>query len=282
MGSVRIDMTGQQFGYLKVNSYSHTENKRAFWNCTCVCGKDIVCNGRLLRNGHIKSCGCMKNKMVSDAKIDNMKGRKIGRLYFKEYIGLLNHHALWLCQCDCGNECIVNASAVKSGTTSSCGCLRHEMLMEKNYKHNCAYLPIYRNYYNMLRRCSDPKDSHYYCYGGRGITVCEEWSNKDSGFISFYEWAINNGYKEEILSNGKNKWTLDRIDVDGNYEPSNCRWATIKQQANNKRNNVFVEYDGKKYSIAEFSERFNLNYATTLARHHKGWTPSELVQGFRA
>lgn len=274
MGSIRIDMTGQQFGYLKVNSYSHTENKRAFWNCTCVCGKEIVCKGKLLRNGHIKSCGCMKNKMVSDAKIDDMKGRKIGRLYFKEYVGLFSHHALWLCKCDCGKECIVKASSVKSGTTSSCGCLAHDILMERNCKHNCVYLPIYKCYHNMISRCTNKNTTHYKDYGGRGIKICDEWLDKDFGFKNFYDWAMKNGYNEEL--------TIDRIDFNGNYEPNNCRWATIKQQANNKRNNVFVEYDGKKYSIAELSDVFSLNYDRTLSRHHKGWTPSELVQGFRA
>ena len=274
MGSVRIDMTGQQFGYLKVNSYSHTENKRAFWNCTCVCGKDIVCKGKLLRNGHIKSCGCMKNKMVSDAKIDNMKGRKIGRLYFKEYIGLLNHHALWLCQCDCGNECIVKASSVKSGTTSSCGCLAHDILMERNCKHNCVYLPIYTCYHNMISRCTNKNTTHYKDYGGRGIKICDEWLDKDFGFKNFYDWAMKNGYNEEL--------TIDRIDFNGNYEPNNCRWATIKEQANNTRKNIFVNYDDEKYTLMQLSEKFGLVYATTLARHHKGWTPSELVQGFRA
>ena len=281
MGSTRLDISGQKFGYVTVNKYSHTANHRTFWECTCVCGKEIICQGKLLRNGHIKSCGCMKNKMCSDAKIKDMKGKTIGRLTFKEYVGIINHHAMWLCQCSCGNECIVPAVHVRNENTSSCGCLAHEILMERNYKHNCAYLPIYRNYHNMLRRCFDKTDKAYMNYGGRGIIVCKEWANKDNGFINFYNWAIKNGYKEEILPNGKNKWTLDRINVDGNYEPNNCRWATNKQQCNNKRTNIFVWYHGKKYSIAELCDSFGLNYATTLARHHKGWTPSELVQGFR-
>ena len=282
MFSTRIDLTGKQFGYIKVNKYSHTKNKLAFWECTCVCGKEIICSGKLLRNGHVKSCGCMTNKMVSDAKIDNMKGKTIGRLTFKEYVGLVSHHAVWLCQCSCGNECLVKASSVKSGTTKSCGCLAHEVLMERNYKHDCAYLPIYRNYHNMLRRCFDERDKHYKYYGGRGITVCKEWSDKDNGFINFYNWALSSGYKEEILPNGKNKWTIDRINVNGNYEPSNCRWATNKQQANNKTTNIFVNFNGIRYTISELCETYNLKYPATLRRYHAGWSAQELVQGFRA
>lgn len=281
MFSTRIDLTGRQYGYIKVNSYSHTKNKLAFWNCTCVCGKDIVCNGKLLRNGHTKSCGCMKSKMVSDSKIDNMKGKKIGRLYFNEYIGLIEHHAVWICQCDCGNECMVRASRVKSGMTSSCGCLAHETLMSRNIKHNCAYLPIYRNYHNMIRRCFDKSDKYYKCYGGRGISVCEEWANKDNGFMAFYGWALKNGYKQEILPSGKNKWSVDRIDVNGDYEPSNCRWATDIQQANNRTNNLCLEHDGNRYTMAEFCRKFNLSYNTTLRRYHNGWNPQELINGIK-
>ena len=279
MYSTRIDITGKQYGYLYVKSYSHTKGKIAYWNCSCVCGNDVVKAGKLLRNGHIKSCGCMTSKLVSDSKIDDMQGRKIGRLIFKEYVGLLNHHALWLCQCSCGNECIVKASSVKSGVTSSCGCLAHEILMDRNIKHNCAYLPIYRNYHHMIRRCYDSTSKAYKWYGERGIRVCDEWKNKDNGFMNFYNWAIENGYKEEILPNGRNKWTIDRINVNGNYEPSNCRWATNIQQANNKRTNVFVEHEGKKYTIAEFVREFNLNYNNTLARYHKGWSTYELING---
>lgn len=268
MFSTRIDMSGQEFGYLTVKNYAYTKNKRAYWNCSCICGKDVVCMGHLLRNGHIKSCGCMTFKMVSDSKIDNMQGRTIGRLTFKEYVGLIDHHAIWLCDCSCGNECLAKASSVKSGITSSCGCLAHEILMNRNVKHNCAYLPIYKKYHNMIRRCYDKKNVAYKDYGGRGITVCDEWLDKDNGFIRFYDWSISHGYDDKKLPSGITALSLDRIDVNGNYEPSNCRWATIIQQANNKRTNIRFEYNDKNYTMAEFCRAFNLNYDKTLRLYH--------------
>ena len=117
----------------------------------------------------------------------------------------------------------------------------------------------------MRRRCSDHLTSHFYLYGGRGITVCDEW---DKSFESFYLWAINNGYSDGL--------SIDRIDVNGNYDPSNCRWATAKQQARNKRNNRLVEYNGEKKTLIEWSEILGFNYLMVKGRLQKGnWTVKE-------
>ena len=114
---------------------------------------------------------------------------------------------------------------------------------------------------NMRDRCNNPNSKLYYLYGERGIKVCEEWS---SDFSTFYNWSIKNGYRQGL--------SIDRIDVNGNYEPNNCRWATTKQQIRNRRNTVYVNIDGVKKTLGELSEEYNIKYNTLYDRYrrHKG------------
>lgn len=133
------------------------------------------------------------------------------------------------CVCECGKENNIPLNRLKLGNTKSCGCYNRELTAQRNYKHGFGLHPLKSTYFAMLRRCNDPKHRAYKNYGARGIKVCEEWQNNIGSFIN---WAENNGYVKGLQ--------LDRIDNDGHYEPSNCRFIKVKENLNNRRNTIRI------------------------------------------
>ena len=137
------------------------------------------------------------------------------------------------------------------------------MIVKNRITHRKSNTRIYRIHNTMKRRCYEPNFKHFEYYGGRGIKVCDEWLGKD-GFISFYEWAMANGYMDDL--------TIDRIDANGNYEPSNCRWITIQEQQKNKRSNHYLTYKGETHTMTEWCEITGMNINTLNSRVNQlGW-----------
>jgi hypothetical protein len=153
----------------------------------------------------------------------DLTGQRYGRLVVMER-DFSKRTTAWKCQCDCGNTTIVTSKHLRSkgASTKSCGCLQRE----GNPTHRKSKTRLYNIYYSMKKRCYNPQDEHFKYWGARGIKICDEWLGKD-GFIHFYDWAMANGYSDEL--------SIDRKNNDGDYEPSNCRCATAYEQVHNRR-----------------------------------------------
>lgn len=163
-------------------------------------------------------------------KFIDLTGKRFGRLKVIEKIGYdKNYRVLWRCKCECGNETITRSENLNSGNTKSCGCLQRDETISASTTHGGYYERLYNVWRAMKSRCNNPNSNRYQYYGARGITVCDEWANS---YATFREWALANGYDENAP---RGVCTIDRIDVDGNYEPSNCRWVDNRTNARNKQ-----------------------------------------------
>lgn len=194
----------------------------------------------------------------------DLTGRTFGELYVIGRTEKKGMPVYWDCQCSCGNIKSVAAKHLKSGGTKSCGCKQH---IRSHYIHGMTGTKLYQTRIHMLERCNNPKDKRYKNYGGRGIKVCEEWSKS---FTSFRDWALANGYKEGL--------SIDRIDVNGNYEPSNCRWITMAEQANNTTRSVYITHNGETLTKADWVRKIGINYSTFSLRYLKYGNDDRIFQ----
>ena len=207
-----------------------------------------------------------KNWLESEIAHQDLSGMRFGKLIVVEF-GFFDFPknsksrlAYWHCKCDCGKDCYVYSSNLKLGKTKSCGCLQ-KSIASKTHKKYYFNIPkrLYHIWTDIKARCYNKKESSYKYYGGRGIKMCDEWKND---FISFYKWSVNNGFNENLSAK---KCSIDRIDTNGNYEPNNCRWVDVLTQANNKRNNIVIEYNGERYTMKQFCKEFDIPYKTFVS-----------------
>lgn len=274
----KVDMIGKRFGKLVVKSENIEAGKKVFkdgnivstipyYDCLCDCGTMVTVAGNALRSGNTKSCGyCYTG--------EDLTGKVFGRLTVIERSGYKfsggENLATWKCKCVCGNYIDVTTAALKSGNTKSCGCLIKDGLKARG-KYGLHYQTLKAKYNGIYDRCYNPSSPHYSNYGGRGIKMADRWLG-ENGLHNFYADMVD-GYMEGL--------TLDRIDVNGPYSPENCKWSTVEEQNYNKRNNVYVDYYGKKICLAELVKHFaktdGLNSSIISHRIKAGYTIDEAL-----
>lgn len=186
-------------------------------------------------------------------KLIDLVGKRFGRLVVIKRVENDKWRAsCWLCQCDCKNEIIVRGASLKGGNTKSCGCL----VTKHGHTKNGKYSNIYQSWNQMIQRCTNPNNKEYFNYGGRGITVCEEW-------LEF------KNFNDDMMKGWKPGLTIERINKNGNYNPENCKWATRKEQARNRRNNLYLTYNNKTRLLIEWSKETGISYTTLWIRIYK-------------
>lgn len=193
-------------------------------------------------------------------KID-MAGKRFGHLTVMKEAYRINKRIYWLCLCDCGKEKAIDGRHLRDGNTTSCGC------MQRCYGHGKTETRLYHIWCTMKARCLRETSNKYSRYGGRGITICDEWKNN---FNAFYEWAKQNGYEDDL--------SIDRINNDKGYYPENCRWATPEEQANNTAQNVYVEYNGIKTTISRMARLHNMKPSILSKRLKRGWSIERAIE----
>jgi hypothetical protein len=199
----------------------------------------------------------------------NIQGKKYGRLLVINRHGITADRKItWLCKCDCGNEKIISGGSLRRGLTTSCGCYLSEVVRmseNKNKTHGMTKTLTWNSWASMKHRCNNIKAHDYPRYGGRGIKVCEKWLNSFEAFLA------------DMGERPSKSHSIDRIDVNGMYEPSNCRWATLLEQGYNKRNNANITFNGVKKCVAEWAAITGIKQKAIRDRIKDGWTAEKAL-----
>lgn len=253
MAVAHEDLSGRKFGRWTVVERDNSKKQGVYWKCRCECGRIKSVRSDSLELGKSVSCGCYS----SEQHTRNIIGQKFGRLTVTDRAErpteYTNTHAYWMCQCECGNTLIARGSELRRGSIQSCGCLQ----IDTSTTHGMRHTPIYSEWCTIKQRCFNPNNGSYKDYGERGITMCDSWKNS---FEAFYEDV------SKLPNFRKDGYSINRIDNDGNYEPNNVEWSDNTTQANNKRNNHCIEFNGKTQTIAQWADELGINKYTLYNR----------------
>lgn len=255
MGRKLIDLTNKRFNKLVVIKLDRIEKSGAYWHCKCDCGNEISVRSSHLVSGNVKSCGCLRTNDLTGKRFDRL-------LVVKKLHRVVDSCFYYLCRCDCDSEVEIRGDCLYSGSTRSCGCLNRE----SSTTHGMYRTRFYTIWQQMKDRCGNSNRDDYNTYGGRDITVCDRWKNSFENFRDDMYYS----YLDHIEKFGEKNTSIDRIDVNGNYEPSNCRWATLKEQNRNKRNNRIIRFRGNEITLAEASEITGVTSSCIRQRLYKG------------
>lgn len=249
------DLTGMRFGKLIVSEKLENDN----WKCRCDCGGVGIYSKVSLVQGWKRDCGCVKRG-------DWIIGKKYEMLTIKRIIREKGEETKVECLCDCGNTKTLSLTRVINKKVKSCGCLVPDKLRSVRKTHGKSKSRIYKIWKKMNDRCRNVNNKDYDKYGGRDIEISPEWSG-EHGAENFIKWAYENGYDENAE---KGKCTIDRINVDGNYEPSNCRWINMIEQSYNRRNTIRISVYGEMLTVKEISEKYNIPAKKVRRRYFYG------------
>lgn len=252
------DLTGRKFRMLTVVRFVRRDRRDTMWLVACDCGAEITVRGTRLRGEQV-SCGCHRLAQM-EADVAGMIGQSFGRLVVIARVRDADGKPSWLCRCSCGNERTFSTAALRSEDATSCG--RHRLTHGESVCTGAS--PEHAAWIAMRARCLRPTAANYGRYGGRGIAICDRWN----------DYAV---FLSDMGRKPTPAHSLDRIDVNGNYEPANCRWATPRQQANNRRVSVFVTAHGLTMTVAEWARETGLQDATIRQRLVRGWPPEDAL-----
>lgn len=250
------DLTGKKFGRLTVlyRGEKKPNDPKTYWVCQCDCGKVITKSAPYLKTSVEPSCGCYKTETVSKCKLKDLTGQRFGRLTVLYRANNVGEMAKWHCRCDCGNEVDVFAGNLKKKNHStSCGCYQEERRSEVHTTHGMSHTRLDGVFNKMKQRCYNPNNPSYPSYGGRGIGICKEWLDDPS---EFYKWMYANGYRDDAEYG---ETTIERNDNNKGYSPENCSIKPLKDQANNRRTNLFIEHNGVRKTLAQWRDFFGLS-----------------------
>lgn len=238
----------KMFGKIRIIEEPFPINNRNYCKAKCTwCGKEFTTQLRIVKKG--KGCQCRYNNF-------ELLNKKFGKLIITEIVD----YRTIRCRCDCGNEKVFRKYNVLTGNSKNCGCEHYKSLLDRNFKHGKSRSRIYSTYLGMKGRCYNPNEYAYEWYGNKGIKLCDEWLG-ENGFMNFYNWAILNGYNDSL--------SIERIDINKNYCPENCKWIPLSEQLLNTSKTIKIESNGNIISVKELSKKYNIPKNTIYSRIKK-------------